>query len=503
MGYPKLLLNYNAFMQKVNVAYFLIFILKMLQYLNMKPITFVIFGGTGDLAQNKIFSALFDLYAKHLLPSMVTIVGFSRKSLSDADYQKFVIDSLLKKRPSIDASLMKTFVENFRYVQGDINTTESYDNLGAYLKKTDERIGLCTNKLFYLAVPPHLYEPVFTHIDEANLVTPCDKHAEGTWTRVLVEKPFGSDPEGALRLDKLLGKLFDENQVFRIDHYLAKEALQNIIAFRFANPIFGPIWNRDLIDRVEINFLETNTVSERGNFYDPIGALRDVGQNHILQMLALIAMEDPQGITADKIRTARARVLADIVPASRTPDEFIRVAQYAGYTNEAGVKPDSTTETFFELKLNVANRRWKNVPFLITYGKALSKNLVQIKILFREEESCVCPVDDICHYGNTITINVQPEENISVSFWKKTPGLAFGLEEKTLSFKYESGMSMLSDAYEKVLYDCILGDQTLFTSTEEVALQWRLISKVMEAVKKVKLGVYERGSEVEKVKSLK
>lgn len=475
----------------------------MLQYSHMKPITFVIFGGTGDLAQNKIFSALFDLHTKQLLPATATVIGFSRKPLSDVDYQKFVTDALMKKRPNIDAAHLEKFVALFRYVQGDINTTDSYVHLGDYLKKVDAQIGLCTNKIFYLAVPPHLYEPVFTHIDSADLVIPCSKNAGDSWTRVLVEKPFGSDPEGALRLDRLLGKLFDESQVFRIDHYLAKEALQNIIAFRFANPIFAPIWNRDLIERVDINFFETNTVSERGNFYDPIGALRDVGQNHILQMLALVAMEDPGGITADKIRHARAEVLADIVPSSRTASEFVSVAQYAGYKNEVGVNPNSTTETFFELKLNVANRRWKGVPFFVTYGKALSKNLVQIKITFHEEDSCVCPVDDICHYGNTITINVQPEENISISFWKKTPGLAFGLEEKTLSFKYESGMSGLTDAYEKVLYDCIVGDQTLFTSTTEVALQWKLISKILEAVKKVELRTYERGSEVEEVKRLK
>lgn len=463
-----------------------------------KPISLVIFGGTGDLAQNKIFLALLDLQNKNLIQESPTVIGFSRKNLSNEEYRKFAAQAMLAKRPEINPATLEKFLKNFHYVQGDINTAESYTRLHEYILKLDTDAGVCSNKLFYLAVPPHLYEPVFINIDKANMVKPCTKSGDGTWTRVLVEKPFGSDPAGAIRLDKMLGKLFDEDQIFRIDHYLAKEALQNIISFRFANPIFGPIWNRDLIERVEIKLFEKNDVSTRGAFYDPIGAIRDVGQNHILQMLALVAMEDPGGITSAKIRTAREKVLKDVAPFSRKPEEFLHVAQYAGYQNEIGVAPDSKTETYFQLKLGVKNRRWRGVPFVVSSGKALSKNLVQIKIIFREKESAVCPVDDICHYGNTITINVQPEENISVTFWKKKPGLAFGLEEKTLSFNYDSA-SPLTDAYEKVLFDCISGDQTLFASTKEVAIQWELISKIMEQAKKVELKKYERGSEGENI----
>ena len=464
-----------------------------------KPLTLVIFGGTGDLAQNKIFSALIDLQSKNLIQESPTIIGFSRKNLSDEEYRQFAKSALLAKRPNLDLGTLETFLKNFHYVQGDINVSESYLGLADYLHKLDSAQGTCSNKIYYLAVPPHLYEPVFLNVEKANLVKPCSKHGGDSWTRVLVEKPFGSDPESAIRLDKLLGNLFEENQIFRIDHYLAKEALQNIISFRFANPIFEPIWNRGLIERVEIKLFEKNDVSTRGAFYDPIGAIRDVGQNHILQMLALVAMEDPGGITAEKIRNARERVLRDVAPFSGRPEEYISVAQYNGYKNEIGVKENSQTETYFQLKLAVKNRRWKNVPFIVSSGKALSQNLVQIKIIFREEESAVCPVDDICHYGNTITINVQPEENISVTFWKKKPGLAFGLEEKTLSFNYDSG-SPLTDAYEKVLFDCISGDQTLFASTKEVALQWKIISRIMEQAKKAELKRYERGSEGDLIK---
>jgi glucose-6-phosphate 1-dehydrogenase len=470
---------------------------------NQKPTTFIIFGGTGDLAKNKILPALFDLKLKKALPQNYQIVGFSRKDLSDIDYRDFVSNALVNKNTNYLADEITNFPANIYYVQGDIKNLETYDGLDSKLRKLDEQTTLCANKIFYLAVPPNLYETVFINLEKAELIKPCSKNPTDAWTRVLVEKPFGSNPAEAQRLDKMLGKLFDENQIFRIDHYLAKEALQNIIYFRFANPIFSNIWDQEEIERIDISLFETSDASDRGHFYDPIGALLDVGQNHVLQMLALVTMEDPKGLTAQKIRTARTELISRIVPASRNVEEYAFRAQYDGYKNEIGVDPKSQTDTFFQLKLNINNRRWKDVPIFVQSGKALSEKKAQIKITFKKVQSCVCPVDDVCQYSNAITIDIQPKEKITISFWAKKPGLSLGIEERELSFDYNAGNSLMQDAYEKVLFDCIVGDQTLFNTTEEVAMQWGLISNISEAWQKIPLEIYEKGVAPETLLKLK
>jgi glucose-6-phosphate 1-dehydrogenase len=329
------------------------------------------------------------------------------------------------------------------------------------------------------------------------MVAPCSGNSSENWTRVLVEKPFGSNAEDGQKLDKKLGKLFDESQIFRIDHYLAKEALQNIISFRFSNPIFLPTWNRDFVERIEISLYETNDASDRGHFYDGIGALRDVGQNHVLQMLALVTMEDPVELNADAIRESRKDLISRIVPAHRDPEKYAIRAQYNGYKDESGVNPKSETDTFFQLKLNINNKRWKGVPIFVQSGKALSEKLVRIKIIFKPVKSCVCPDNNVCHYGNEITIDIQPEEKISLKFWSKKQGLNFGLEQQDLSFNYKETNIPVSDAYEKVLFDAILGDQTLFNSTEEVAMQWGLISRIYNDWNKIPLIKYEKGTDPE------
>lgn len=465
------------------------------------PLILTIFGGTGDLAQNKIFAALYDLKKNNLLPDQYKIVGFSRRPMSDIEYRKFVADSLQKGE---DESVQE-FLQNIFYAQGDITDVESYDSLKKCLSNLDEDLSMCANKIFYLAVPPKLYKDVFLNLDKAEMVKPCGKDTgkdTDIWTRVLVEKPFGENPEEAMKLDHLLGKLFDEKQIFRIDHYLAKEALQNIITFRFANAIFEPIWNNKMVEKVEINLFETDDVSARGAFYDSVGALRDVGQNHILQMLALVAMDDPHGLSADKIRTSREKALSKVGLYHKDISKSATLAQYRGYQQEPGVSENSQTETYFQLKLEVKNSRWKGVPFYVSSGKALGEKKVEIRISFKEKESCVCPVDGICHYGNTITISVQPEEKITVGFWTKKPGLKFELEEKDLSFNYEDNI-VLNDAYEKVLYDCLIGDQALFTSTNEVATQWRLIDKICNSWKKCEIDTYEKGVDPNKLAKIK
>lgn len=464
----------------------------------------VIFGATGDLAKNKIIPAVLDLKEKKVLPDQFKIVGFSRKDLSDDDYREFIRNTLDQKGSTHSEFSLDSLLRETHYVQGDINDSDSYDKLKKYLKQLDDNQGVCANKLFYLAVPPNLYEPILMNLDEAKLIKPCASNSNKNWTRLLIEKPFGSDLKEAQKLDKLLGKLFDDEQVFRIDHYLAKEAVQNIIAFRFANAIFEPIWNADLIEKIEINLFEKSDVSSRSDFYDSVGALRDVGQNHALQLLALVAMDDPKGLSAQKIQQARSKLLAKVSPFSKNPLEYAVRAQYRGYQKHEGVAKNSKTETFFRLKLKVDDKRWKGVPFYITSGKALSEDKVEIVVSFREKESCVCPVDDICHYGNTITISIQPEELISICFWKKTQGLDFGLEQKKLSFSYENGEKVVTKAYEKVLYDCLTtGDQILFPDTKEIMAQWAIITKINEQLSDLPVVSYDPGANADDLAKLK
>lgn len=463
------------------------------------PITFVIFGATGDLAQKKLIPALMDLYSRDLLPESFNIVGYSRKDLSDGDYREFVGNSLKNKGHSHPEKLISDFLNKITYKQGDFNIADDYDSLSKYLSDLDKKIDDCSNKIFHLAVPPSLYENIFKLLSDSGLSSPCTKHEDERWTRILVEKPFGSDDENAKRLDKMLGKMFKEDQIFRIDHYLAKEAIQNILFFRFANAIFEPIWNREHIDRVELKLYETETVPDRVNFYDGIGALRDVGQNHLLQMLALISMEDPGSITSESIRESRRDVLSKVILSSKDGADLVR-GQYEGYSDSEGVAKDSKTETYFKTKLEIKNSRWKGVPFYLESGKALDRDNTEIQIVFKDKKSSVCMIDETCQYNNTLTIDIDDQE-ISICFWTKKPGLTFDLEQKKLSFKYGQDDTRFADAYEKVIYDCIKGDQSLFTSTHESATNWRIISDIMKAWKNLPLIKYKKGSNPEDIKN--
>ena len=456
------------------------------------PITFTIFGATGDLAQRKIIPALMDLYCRNLLPENFKIVGFSRKDLSDDDYRTFALNSIENKKDNHPQDKIDDFVSKIHYKQGNIDNQENYGSLEAYLKEIDKKLGDCSNKVFYLAVPPKLYHSIFENISESGLGTPCIVEGEERWTRILVEKPFGSDQDEAIKLDKTLGKLFREEQIFRIDHYLAKETVQNILTFRFANAIFEPIWNKDNIEKIEISLYENNDVSDRADFYDGIGALRDVGQNHLLQMMALIAMEDPKSMLSDAIHDSRGKLFSDIKINKKDLKEFVK-AQYNGYLDEVGVEKSSKTESYFKVKLGVKNKRWDGVPFYLESGKALKESRTEIKITFKDKESSVCQIDGICRYNNTLTINIQPEKTISLCFWTKKPGLSLELEQKNLSFDYDENPLHVTDAYEKVLYDCIKGDQSLFASTYEIATQWGIISEVFKLWKNIPLGKYDKG----------
>jgi len=377
---------------------------------------------------------------------------------------------------------------------------ETYKDLASYLKEVDEELKTCSNKLFYLAVPPTLYETSFKFLSESGMATPCINTDEDKnhWTRVLVEKPFGSDQETAKKLDMLLGKLFLEDQIFRIDHYLAKEAVQNLISFRFANSFFEPLWNKEHVERVDIMLYESNDVSERGAFYDSIGALRDVGQNHILQMLALIAMEDPGELSAKKIREARYNVLKNTKSFSTNREESFIRGQYSDYKKGNGIAPDSETETYFKIKMIVDTERFSGVPFYLESGKGFKESKTEIVVTFKESKSCMCPPDHHHSHKNKLIFRIQPDEKITLCFFAKKPGFKYDLEEKDFTFSY-NGDEVLPDAYERVLYDAICGDQTLFTSTDEIQEQWNIISPIRKAFEEIPLMEYKHGISPEKL----
>jgi len=458
---------------------------------NVLPTSFVIMGITGDLAQRKLLPALMELYVKNALPMKFRIVGFSRRSMDTEEFELFV-KNVLQKKDKYSNSQIGSFLEHTEYVRGDFDDIESFKKLKARLHVVDDEFGQCGNKLIYLSVPPSLYSTLFEHIAESKLSEPCGGQYD--WARILVEKPFGNDVKTAEVLEQQLSRLFKEEQIFRIDHYLAKEALQNILTFRFCNTMFEPLWNNKHIQSVHIHFFESGDVAHRGKFYDTVGALRDVGQNHMLQMLASVAMEKPDSLTCKEIRTERARALSRL-SVSNESDSFIR-AQYDGYKQADGVDVDSVTETFFNIKAYIKNKRWKGVPFHIMSGKALNESRVEIKIKFIDPDpASLLPHQYSDQEQNTLTFRIQPHEGIGVLFWFKVPGFESRIEPQVLKFNYEDSdvTNIIPDAYEKVLYDCIAGDQTLFASTDEEHASWKYISDVLKKWKKTPMLTYKKG----------
>ncbi len=424
----------------------------------------VIFGATGDLAKRKLFGALNSLSDQKKLPAKFKIIGFARDKISNRDFQKIA------------------GTKSASYQAGLFENLDAYKDLGKSLLATDGEFKTCSNKLFYLAVAPKYYKTIFENLAQSGLTIPCSG-GEG-WTRVLVEKPFGEDADTAQELDELLSKLFREEQIFRIDHYLARETMQNILTFRFSNRIFEPLWNNQYIDKVELKLLEKEGVGERGAFYDDIGALRDVGQNHMLQMLALIAMGHPQRFDAAAIRRERAKILEALRPIKKSAiGVCTERGQYKEYLKLKGVKPDSSTETYFKVKVFVDNARWSGTPFYMESGKSMAENRVELNVHFKEAAPCFCPIPHTGHkHQNMISFQVKPREGITLRFWAKKPGLQNDIESKNLTLEY-GGRAIpetQGEAYEKVLFDCIQGEQMLFASTEEVSAAWRFIMPILK-----------------------
>lgn len=452
----------------------------------LHPTQFVILGITGDLASRKLLPALLTLYVKKLLPPRFSIIGFSRRSFTREEFREYIRDKMNVKPGEFREEEIKHFLDHVTYEQGMFDDPRAYSRLAERLKGTDDRWGQCSNKLFHLSVPPTLYEGILNHLSDSGLSEACAD--ETGWTRVLIEKPFGNDIETARSLDKLLGNLFKEEQIFRIDHYLAKEALQNILAFRFTNSIFEPLWNRFHIDKIHIKLFERIGMDGRGAFYDPIGALKDVGQNHILQMLALVTMEKPKVFTSEVIRKERAKVLGKLkVMGRKSLSSQAIKGQYNGYTEEAGVNPKSETETYFRIRTSIESPRWKGVPIYLESGKGFAEAKAEINVYFKADKKG----DD----QNILTFRIQPDQGIKIRFFVKTPGYGFNIESKVLKFKYSDvqTFSEIPDDYERLIHDAIVGDQTLFASTDEIMVSWKFVTELLKGWSELPLIKYERG----------
>lgn len=447
---------------------------------NLLPTIFVIFGATGDLMRKKLAPGLFHLYREGHLPALFQVVGFAKDALSNEEFGKMVSDIVYKKVRGAAPKQVQDFARFFVYQQGLFEEKRGFKNIAAFLGRQDNTWKVCSNKLFYIAASPQFYETIFRKLSSSGLTEPCSP--EEGWTRVIVEKPFGKDLKTAEELDKLLGKLFQEEQIYRIDHYLGKETVQNILAFRFSNSFLDPTWDAKAIESLHIKLWEKEGIGERGDFYEGIGALRDVGQSHILQLLALFAMENPNTFDAGSVRQQRAQVLQSLkILNPQEVNEMTVRGQYKGYRKEKGVEPQSDTETYFRIKTFLNTPRWKGVPIYLESGKALEEDRVEVRITFRHATPCLCPSGMDKHYKNVLYYRIQPREGIHISFWVKKPGPEMVLEEKDFSFDYKEAFEgqEISDAYERLLLSVIRGDQTLFVSTEEILAEWKFVDPIV------------------------
>jgi len=455
------------------------------------PTVFVVLGATGDLMAKKIVPSLFNLYEKKALPPHFRFVGVSRRDWDDEDLRRHMEAILSVKVPHASRASVEAFLQCAIYHKLTFQSHDDYVALGDALKKIDAEKGMCSNKLFYLSVPPQFYPEILDNMKRAGLHEECAPSGGGEgWTRIVIEKPFGNDEKSAKSLDAKLAKIFHEDQIYRIDHYLAKETFQNILAFRFYNNLFENNWGKELIEKVYVRELENVGVEDRGPFYDPLGALRDVGQNHMLQMVALTAMDQPENLDAEAIRASRAEILKALKPLSREEiaGQTFR-AQYDGYRSVKGVAPNSQTETYFRARFSLDHPNWEGVTFIMEAGKRLidpheHKEITEIEVVFRHPSPCFCPKD--MHCRNSVVFRQDPTEGITIHFWSKKPGFAMDVEERTFEFdlRSEERKSQYTEEYEKLLLDCMEGDQTSFISSNEITAMWHFVDPIIKGWQK-------------------
>jgi len=449
------------------------------------PFIMVIFGATGDLTQNKLFPGLLSLFNQGILPKDFYIIGFSRRDLDSENFRDYFEDLTGRKGWS-------EFSKHLFYEKGHFEEEEGYRNLTKKLLEIDKKIGACITRFFYLATPPDNYETILFNLLTTKLSEGCG-HKTAQFTRIIIEKPFGKDLETAKSLDKKLAEMFDEKQIFRVDHYLAKETVQNMLAFRFANGIFEPVWNKDHIDHVQITWGEEEGVGKRARFFEGIGMLRDVAQNHLMQLLAAVAMEQPKSFTKEGLREARANVVKSIRKINTSEvDKYVVRAQHAGHKDEKDVPKDSETETYVAMKLFVDTPRFENVPFYLRAGKKMAQNIVEISVVFIQTCHILFKEYGCPEVGNVLTFRIQPDEGITLRIIAKKPGHKLDLDTVNMKFAYKEdfGTSGL-EAYEKILLDIFQGDQSLFNRSDELESSWELITNILEGWKKNKSPLFE------------
>ncbi len=455
------------------------------------PCGLIIFGASGDLTYRKLIPALFNLYKKDLLPDEFYVLGCARTKMTDEEFRKRASISISESSSKNQQPEIDNFVRFCSYHSVDYYSRESYIDLSKKINKMDTEYNSYGNHIFYFATPPDLYCPIAKKLNSAGLTKELDN--EKSFVRVVIEKPFGHDLNTALALDKELHLSFSENQIYRIDHYLGKETVQNILMFRFANAIFEPIWDRRYIDNVQITVAESIGVEHRAGYFERAGLLRDMFQNHILQMLALVAMEPPTSFNADRIRDERVKLLRSLRPFPlNNLSQFILRGQYTsgfingkavpGYRQEINVSPNSNTETFISAKIFIDNWRWQGVPFYIRTGKRLARKISEIAIIFkRVPHSMFAPLPPENLSPNILVFNVQPEEGIALTIQAKQPGAKLCMSPIVMDFRYKDlfGIDM-PDAYERLLLDCMVGDQTLFWRSDDVESAWSFVTPVLD-----------------------
>ncbi|MBI4097549.1 MAG: glucose-6-phosphate dehydrogenase [Candidatus Levybacteria bacterium] len=469
------------------------------------PFVMIIFGATGDLAHNKLIPGLLSLFNQKMLPDDFFVIGYSRRDWSEEEFKNSFEEDQGREG-------WEEFSKHLYYQKGTFEEEEGYQNLIKKLNSLDEKMRACIARFFYLATPPSHYADILDKLVSTKLSEGClphfaeastdakaladrsrDKPDNGKWTRIIIEKPFGKDLETAKELDLKLSEIFEEKQIFRVDHYLGKETVQNMLAFRFANGIFEPVWNKTHIDHVQITWAQEEGIENRGNFFDGIGILRDIVQSHVMQLISAVAMEQPKSFTKDDIRNERAKVTASIRLVNDSP--VIR-GQYKGYKDEKGVSPDSQTETFAALKLFVDTPRFEGIPFYVRAGKKMEKEIIEISVVFIQTCHILFKEYGCPEIGNVITFRIQPDEGISLRFIAKKPGAKLALEPVNMRFHYQEGFGTSGlDAYEKILLDIFAGDQTLFSRSDEIHSSWSLLDNMLKVWKNEKnMSTYEAGS---------
>ncbi|MCX5645995.1 MAG: glucose-6-phosphate dehydrogenase [Phycisphaerae bacterium] len=466
------------------------------------PTAMVVFGASGDLAHRKLLPGLAQIQERGLLSEQFCLLGCGRTEYSDDQFRRLAADAIRKNSGGVSSDASNTFLDKLYYLSGDYGDARTYERIKSRLAELRKRHNVDGCNLFHLSVPPVLYQTIIDRLGSADLSgtdgSACEKRA-----RLIVEKPFGRELQSAAELNNTISKWFEESQVYRIDHYLGKETVQNIMIFRFANAIFEPVWNRNHVDNVQITIAETLGVEHRADYYDKSGALRDMFQNHMLQMLALVAMEPPISFDADRVRDEKAKLLRALRPfdcGSREAGEAIspshcRVVrgQYGpgridgqsvpGYGSEKGVAPNSRTETFVAARLLIDNWRWKDVPFYLRTGKRLAKKSTEIAVTFKEiPHSLFGSVGLDQMPPNVLVFQIQPEEGIALRFQAKRPGSKICMGTLQMAFRYRDVFGVeMPEAYQRLLLDSMAGDQTLFTRFDSIEVSWQLLMPVLEA----------------------